>query len=335
MELPHAHVQRQGDKVTSTKQGIVIRAANGIYTVQFEEHLFHCALRGNLKKDLTYNTSGSLPRRLTRAKRAHVSDTIAIGDRVRFAEAQQGAGVIEEILPRWSRFTRCGFRGREQTLISNLDQVLIVFACAEPRMDPWKLDRFLAAAESESVQAIIVANKRDLVGEQEFRGAFSPFASIGYRVIPTSVLDGTGVESLRACLDGKVSAVVGPSGAGKSSLLNAVQPGLNLKTGDIGYVTFKGRHTTTSSQLIPLRSGGWVADTPGLRNFELLQMSRDELLDCFPEIRAITSPCKFDDCRHSSEPGCAIKAAVQEGGIQQRRYESFLVLAAEVTAHQP
>src|SRR5437016_816672 len=152
----------------SLKEGIVIRAVSGVYTVQANGHLVHCAMRGNLKKQLEYSLSKSNPRRLTSAKRSQLDDTVAVGDRVRFAETHQNAGVIEEVLPRTSRFGRKGFRGRDQTVVSNLDQILIVFACAEPRPDPWKLDRFLVAAEAEEIPASIVANKMDLVEESEY-----------------------------------------------------------------------------------------------------------------------------------------------------------------------
>lgn len=313
----------------SLTEGIVIRAVRGVYTVQADGSLVHCALRGNLKKHFEYSKSESRPTRVTSARRPLTHDTISIGDRVRFAETLRGAGVIEEILPRQTRFGRSGFRGREQTLISNLDQVVIVFACAEPRLDPWKLDRFLVAAESEEISAVIVANKLDLVKESEFRDQFDAFTSLGYRVVPTAAKRGDGVSLVRDLLKGRVSAVVGPSGAGKSSLLNAIQPGLNLKTSDIGYVTFKGRHTTTSAQLLPLSFGGWVADTPGLRNFDLLGVDREDLIHCFPEMREFDGGCRFDDCRHSAEPGCAIKSAVESGAIQRRRYESYAALAEE------
>jgi len=311
------------------KEGIVLRAVSGVYTVQVNGHVVHCTLRGNLKKEFQYSTSASLPRRVTRAKRPYASDTISVGDRVRFVETRQGAGVIEEVLPRRSRLVRAGFRGREQTLVANLDQIVIVFACAEPRLDPWKLDRFLVAAEAEELAPLIVANKRDLVDAAEWREQFAEFEAIGYRVLPTSAKTGEGIDLLRAHLDGRVSAFAGPSGVGKSSLLNALQPGLRLRTGEIGYVTYKGRHTTTAAELIPLCSGGWVADTPGLRQFELFELERDELADCFPEFRPCLGACRFDDCRHEKEPGCAIKAAVEEGRIGRRRYESFIALAAE------
>lgn len=342
--------------MTERHEGIVLRAVSGVYTVQradtpesdnrrpaarresresgdsceHEPPVIHCTLRGNLKKDFQYTTSESFAKRVTRAKRSFVTDTVSVGDRVKYVEAKQGAGVIEEVLPRRSRFSRAGFRGKEQTMVCNLDQIVIVFACAEPNLDPWKLDRFLVATESEGLEPLIVANKCDLVPDGEAGRMFAEWASLGYRVIQTSARRGFGLEELRLALDGKVSAFVGPSGVGKSSLLNAIQPGLNLKTGDIGYVTYKGRHTTTAVQLIPLRSGGWVADTPGLRNMDLFETDRDDLALFFPEFQPLLGRCRFDNCRHAAEPGCAIREAAEQGGISPRRYESFRILAGEL-----
>lgn len=327
--------------MSSPTEGIVLRAISGVYTVQCERsdaldgqagHVVHCTLRGNLKKEFRYSTSASFAKRVTRAKRPHTTDTISVGDRVRFVESRQGSGVIEEIMPRRSRFTRSGFRGREQTVVCNLDQLFVVFACAEPRPDPWKVDRFLAAIESEELPAIILANKADIVGETGHAEVFDEWQRVGYRVLATSATANTGIDLLREELKGKVSAFVGPSGVGKSSLLNAVQPGLRLRTAEIGYVTFKGKHTTTATQLIPLLSGGWVADTPGLRQLDLIAMDREELLECFPEFRGLQGRCRFDDCRHDKEPDCAIKKAVESEGASRRRYESFLALATEAEA---
>jgi ribosome biogenesis GTPase len=338
--------------LTERHEGIVLRAVSGVYTVQRAETeditskraghadrrepherdlpVIHCTLRGNLKKDLQYTTSDSFAKRVTRAKRSFVNDTISVGDRVKYVDAKQGAGVIEEVLPRRSRFSRSGFRGKEQTLVCNLDQIVIVFACAEPNPDPWKVDRFLVATESEELQPLLVANKCDLVSESEAGEMFAEWSSLGYRVIHTSVRQGIGLEELREALKSKVSAFVGPSGVGKSSLLNALQPGLNLKTADIGYVTYKGRHTTTAAQLIPMRSGGWVADTPGLRNLDLFEAERDDLPHFFPEFKPLLGHCRFDNCRHTTEPGCAIKEAVERGDISVRRYESFRILEGEL-----
>jgi ribosome biogenesis GTPase len=325
------------ERMDGVQEGIVLRAISGVYVVQSDTdkdsspRKYNCTLRGNLKKTFTYSTSGSMPRRVTKAKRPFITDTVAVGDRVRFTPIDEIEGIIEVILPRLTRFARSAFRGREQTLVTNLDQLVIVFACAEPNPDRWRIDRWIVAAESNGLEPLIIANKRDLVDEAAFQERFDGFERVGYRVIATSVKGEIGIDALRNALRGRISAVTGPSGVGKSSLLNAVQPGLKLATGDIGHITFKGRHTTTVRELIPLESGGWVADTPGLRQLELLAMSREELADCFVEFAPhLETPCRFHNCRHESEPGCHLKAAVENGTVSARRYESFLLLAREL-----
>jgi ribosome biogenesis GTPase len=315
--------------LNQVNEGIVLSAISGAYTVDSDGRQIRCTLRGNLKKELQYSTSSSFGKRVTRAKRQFTTDTVSVGDRVRFTESENGQGVIEEILPRETRFARTGFRGQEHTMVCNLDQVLIVFACAEPRPDPWKIDRFLVTAESEGLHATIVANKFDLVEPEEIEKLFAEWLAVGYRVVPTSAKKDHGVDSLREALRDKVSAFVGPSGAGKSSLLNVIQPGLNLRTGDIGYVTFKGRHTTTATTLIPLEFGGWVADTPGLRQLDLTEKDRDIIAQCFPEFQPFLGHCRFDNCHHEAEPGCALKQAVENEVVSRRRYESFLAIAGE------
>ena len=317
-------------------EGIVLKITSGQYLVQVDTEkdshprTLFCTLRGNLKKKFTYSTSGSQPRRVTRAKQPQTVDIAAVGDRVRFQTIDSQLGIIEEVLPRHSRFVRSGFRGREQTLITNLDQLVIVFACAEPNPDLWRIDRWIVSAETNGLEPLIIANKRDRVDEATFQQGFGEFAQIGYRVIATSAKQNLGIEELRNALRGRISAFTGPSGVGKSSLLNVVQPGLKLATGEIGEVTFKGKHTTTVRELIPLESGGWVADTPGLRQLELLRMTREEMTDCFIEFAPfLETPCRFRDCRHDNEPGCNLKNAVAAGKLSARRYESFLALIRE------
>lgn len=319
------------------QEGIVLRANTGVYRVHADTEkdshprTFVCTLRGNLKKNFTYSTSGSMPRRVLQAKRPFIKDTVAVGDRVRFTLIDAETGIIEEILPRSSRFARSAFRGSEQTLITNLDQLVIVFACAEPNPDLWRIDRWLVAAESNALEPLIVANKCDLVDEATFTRWFGEYIRLGYRVVRASASHNTGIDELKAMLRGRVSAFTGPSGVGKSSLLNGVQPGLKLATGDVGMVTFKGKHTTTVRELIPLESGGWVADTPGLRQLELLNMTREELLDCFIEFAPfLEQPCRFRNCHHDAEPGCNLKAAIEAGQISERRYESYKVLTHEL-----
>ncbi len=321
------------------RQGLVLKAVSGQYLVHADAddsggaHPVVCTLRGNLKKTFTYSTSDSFSRRVTKAKRPFTKDVVAIGDRVRFtpSDAADDTGVIEEILPRRTRFARAAFRGQEQTLVTNLDQLVIVFACAEPNPDLWRIDRWLVASEANGLEPLLVANKRDLVDDATFAARFADYTRIGYRVLGTSVRAPEGIEELRAALKNRISAFTGPSGVGKSSLLNQMQPGLKLATGDIGGTTFKGKHTTTVRELLPLESGGWVADTPGLRQLELLDLDRESLAQCFVEFRPfLATPCRFRNCRHQNEPGCNLKAAVERGDVAARRYESFLILAGEI-----
>jgi ribosome biogenesis GTPase len=239
-------------------------------------------------------------------------------------------GLIEEVLPRESAFTRLGFRGREQTIVANLSQLVIVFACAEPNPDLYRLDRFLASAELAGLDALIVANKADLVSPDAPDCLFSEHVQAGYTLLPVSAREGKGLEPLRERLAGKVSAFSGPSGVGKSSLLNALQPGLSLRTTDIGYVTFKGRHTTVAAELLPLDCGGWAADTPGLRQLELSERDPGEIAASFREFRPLLGECRFRDCSHLREPGCALASAAERGTIPARRLESFRAIVADL-----
>lgn len=308
-------------------EGVVVRAGRGLYTVHTDTgRVVPCRLRGNLKKSLTYPDSGNRAQRVQKVKKLKETDPIAVGDRVEIAIDETGmAGVIESVQPRRAALSRRSGNERErQTLVANLELAVIVFSAAEPRPDLWKLDRFLVVAGEAELDSLIIFNKADLAPPDELADYVDSYRNIGYDVIGASAKSGEGIAELRDRLKGRISAFCGPSGVGKSSLLNAVQPGLALKTAEIGLTTFKGRHTTVSAELLPLEVGGWVADTPGLRQMEFWDIPWEDVIFYFPEMEPLIGKCRFPNCRHRQEPGCAIRAAVEAGEIQERRYESYL-----------
>jgi ribosome biogenesis GTPase len=216
--------------------------------------------------------------------------------------------------------------------VANIDQVVVVFAAANPDPHPRMLDRFLVIAESNSLSARIVVNKCDLVAEAGARRIFGDYEKAGYPVHYTSVVSGNGLEELRETVQGRVSALSGPSGVGKSSLMNALFPGLNLRVGAISESVNKGRHTTVGALLYPLPGGGFVADTPGLREVGLWGISMREVAACFPELLPYLDSCRFADCTHLVEPGCAVREAVNAGAVSKARWESYAKLRDELSS---
>ena len=294
-------------------RGTILRARSGFYSVRTDDEpgIVECRLRGRVTRD-----------RLA-------ADPAVIGDRVRLSLLPDGTGMIEEVESRASRFSRRqpGPRGtwREDVMVANLDQVLVVFACADPMPHLRMVDRFLVVAEHNEIEAILVVNKLDLCGEAIARDEFAAYERIGYPVHYISALTGEGVDDLARRLAGRISVVTGPSGVGKSTLLNDIRPGLHLATGEVSDTLHKGRHTTTAAELLPLDGarGGWVADTPGLRELGLWAIPPDELAWCFPELRVALGNCGFNDCRHLEEPRCAVRAAVAAGEVAEARYDSY------------
>ena len=307
--------------MNQTMEGIVIKSISGAYEVQVGKRSYTCALRHHLVEDEK--------RRLAETKEMPYVDLVAVGDRVRISTAMStedsDSGHIEECLPRDTQFGRIRMDGWRQVIVANLDMLLIIFAARHPKLKLRMLDRFLVTAEASDVEPVICINKLDLAKFENVQRELSLYEELGYKVVYTSIVTGVGVEELREVMRDNISAIVGSSGVGKSSLLNAVQPGLQLRTGEVDTRIHKGRHTTTEVMLLPLEFGGFVADTPGIRTLGLLEVDEEQGLDIhFPEMRSYIPECKFAACTHQHEPACAVKQAVETGDINPLRYESYL-----------
>ena len=318
--------------------GTVANGTGGVWRVLLDAGGEQDAvLRGRLKKADTGKRSDGSMRRDTVAAAAEITK-LAVGDRVRLErDAREQAWAIAEVLPRKSRLARRapgGGRG-ERVIAANLDQAIIMFAAAKPEPHPRMLDRFLVIAEANDLTPRIIINKVELVGEGEARARFADYEAAGYPVHFISVKQQLGLVEVRAALENRVSAVSGPSGVGKSSLLNALFPGLGLRVSEISESVNKGRHTTVGAFLHPLdaargATAGAVVDTPGLREIGLWELPVQQIDQCFPEMRAVRDGCRFADCAHGAEPGCAVLSAVEAGTISDSRYDSYMKLRAEV-----
>jgi ribosome biogenesis GTPase len=251
---------------------------------------------------------------------------VVIGDRVRVrVEEENGTGLIEEILPRQNELVRGAAGGHRflDVIAANLDQLVAVHSLQEPPFNPARFDRFILIGEAAEIPVVACLNKVDLADPVEAAAVAERYRAAGYPTLLTSATTGTGIDDLRDALTEKISALIGPSGTGKSTLLNRVQPGLRLRTGEISQATGKGRHTTTTAELLRLSGGGWVADTPGLREVAIREVAPEELEWLFPEFRPYLGTCRFSNCSHRSELGCAIRRAVAEGTISAERYDSY------------
>jgi ribosome biogenesis GTPase len=323
--------------------GVVLSGAHGIYDVHTDIGILRCTLRGKLKKAFARaqaeqaagkgrpqsNKQLKLPKSLREAEQVTQLTRLAVGDYVRVRRLDEKNGLIEEILPRQSALTRKDAastekRAIQQTMLANLDQVALVFAVAQPEPHFGMLDRYLAICESAQIPPIICLNKADLPHEPYVDEAAQLYSSLGYKVIWTSAKTGQGIDILREQLKAHTTLFTGPSGVGKSSLVNAIEPGMAIKTGMVSDATGKGRHTTTGSKLYPLSSGGWLADSAGIRALATWDIAPEELADCFVEFRPYLGDCEYNDCEHLEEEGCAIRQAVEEGKINERRYRSYV-----------
>ena len=300
-------------------EGIVIKAHGGVYDVQIGGQLYHCSLRHHIIE--------ADRRERAETKELPYVDLVSVGDRVQISRSQSKTdiGYIEEILPRQTQFGRTRVDKLPQVIVANLDLLLIIFAARDPQLKLRMLDRFLVTAEASGMLPVICINKIDLVQLKKLRAQMALYEEIGYKVVYTSIITDAGIDEMRAVMKDQISAIVGSSGVGKSSLLNEIQPGLRLRVGDVDERLHKGQHTTTEVSLLPLHFGGFVADTPGIRTLGLFEIDDEQGLDIhFPEMRPYIPECKFAACTHQHEPGCAVKNAVEDGAINELRYDSYL-----------
>jgi len=295
----------------SSGRGLVIRSQSGFYEVEVDGRVVSARLRGRLKQGRP------------------MGDIVAVGDWVEVAGSEAAEAMIESVEPRQRALIRRDPRPQglyEQVLVANLDQAMFIFACADPAPKLRMLDRFLVIAEAQNIPAVVVVSKVDLLERALVRELFDHYAKLGYVVLYTSIKTGEGIQAFRSAMQDKLTVLAGPSGVGKSSLLNAVHPGLGLRVSEVRQGTRKGRHTTVERILFKLDFGGYVADTPGLKALALWDVQPEELDGYFPEMRGLVSKCKYSDCAHLEEPGCAVRAAVEEGRIHHARYESYKLL---------
>jgi len=283
--------------------GVIIKAYGGFYFVWTGVQVIPCAIRGKIRR---------------------LRGEVLVGDRVLIQQVKETEGVVEDILPRSTELVR--------PPVANVEQAVIVFAINNPEPNPVLLDRFLVQSQAAGIDPVICFNKNDLAGSAELAqpDIVTQYQKTGHPVFWVSAKTGAHLDDLRAVLKGRISVFAGPSGVGKSSLLNALQPGLALKTGEISNKLKRGKHTTRHVELIPLDGGGLVADTPGFSSMHLPAMRREDLAGYFNELALFESGCKFTGCLHNREPICAVKDAVERGEISALRHQHYLQFLAEV-----
>jgi ribosome biogenesis GTPase / thiamine phosphate phosphatase len=296
-------------------KGIVVKSTGSWYSVMDDQgNYFNCRIKG-----------------IFRIKGIKSTNPLAVGDKVDFEidDTKEQIGIISNIEPRKNYIIRKSINLSKQThiLAANVDQALLIATLVMPRTSTGFIDRFLVTAEAYEIPVTILFNKSDLIeGElkEMQQDLMNVYQEIGYKCLEISSFKEADAEMVRQMLKDKISLISGHSGVGKTTLINAIQPGLNLKTGDISATHFKGKHTTTFAEMVPLSFGGFIIDTPGIKEIGLIDIKKEELAHYYPEFRRNMHNCKFKNCHHINEPKCGIKDAVENGEISGSRYNSYL-----------
>ena len=306
------------------QQGVVIKSTGSWYQVRMEDgQEIPCRIRGKFR---LYG------KRLT--------NPVAVGDEVQVLideDADERSGLIKEIGERRNSVVRQSPRQKHHLhlMASNIDQAVLIITIREPNLKQGFIDRFLLMTEPHDIPAVIVINKSDLYDEEDlelYEGLKYMYEDIGYRVLLTSAQSGEGLDDFRSVLEGKVSLISGQSGVGKSSLVNAIEPGLDLRTSMLSDYSGKGQHTTTFAEMHPLSGGGYIIDTPGIKTLTFNHLEPQDVAHNFREFFEVSVNCKFNNCLHRNEPKCAVKAAIENGEISELRYINYLTILEEVEA---
>lgn len=307
-------------------KGLVLKSTGSHYKVMLIDEIENSALPNY---DETKVIDAVLRGKL-RLKQIKSTNPVVVGDRVELIQTENG-WAIDAILPRKNYIIRKATNQSKQTHIiaANIDLACVIASIAVPMTSTGFIDRFLVTAEAYSIPAAVVFHKIDLIEDQPDAMAYQQeladiYRSIGYKVLLTSLKYPESLQSLKSLIANKITLLSGHSGVGKSSIINAIQPHLNLKVGQVSFKHLKGKHTTTYAQLLPLDFGGFIIDTPGIKEFGLVNMDKYEVSHYFPEMRRYLGQCKFNNCLHINEPGCKVLQALENGEIDQSRYKSYL-----------